>query len=237
MDESLRAARDHNIGPAMTDPLGAVGDGLCAAGAGGHDGIDRAVGACHQADVIAGHVGQKARQGKRTDGFEAACAQVEELAIDHLEPAGPRADYGTHALCIGQGNVESGVLQRHHQRGNRQLRRARHASRFFEAHVVAWIEVSYLAGKMNGQHAGIDLGDGTNAGTTGKQACPALLRRVAKGTDNTDAGDDNARAVHRGHGFLFADHDPDIFMHLQTKTGRGSQYSRKRRCELRLDAL
>ena len=123
-DHAFDAGGNNHIGAAAADPFDAVGNSLGTGGTGGGDGVNGAMCTGDEADVIGGHVGQEAGEGKGVDAIEPPRAQRRQLAVDNLEAAGARADDGAGAIGVWQRVRQLGIGQRHTHGGNDQVRRA-----------------------------------------------------------------------------------------------------------------
>jgi len=172
-----------------------LADGVRGGGAGGGDGVRRALDAELHGDVAGSGVGHAKRDGERVDAV--AIVDV-ELAVANLfgraaadAGAGDNRSLLTHGGC----QLEAGLGHRFLRRDDSELREAVHEADVFGGQVIFGNEAFDVGGVLEADLIEIRRVDGVDAAGAGDEGAPEGIACEADRADDADAGDDDARHV------------------------------------------
>ena len=172
-----------------------LADGVGRGGAGGGDGVGRALDAELHGDVAGAGVGHAERDGERVDAV--AAMDVELAVADLFGGAAANAGAGDDGAVLAHGGcqLEAGLGHRLLRRDDGELREAVHQGDVFGGEVIFGDEALDVGGMFEADLLEVGRIDRADAAGAGDEGAPEGIAGEADRADDADAGDDDAGHV------------------------------------------
>ena len=150
----------------------------------------------HDREVAGNHIDDVARHEERGNLARPALQQGAVILFDAAQAADSRADGHTDTFCVCVGDLQAGIADGLHARGDAVVNERLHLPGVFLRHVFGDVEVFDLPAEAHRKVADIERGDRLDAAPARENIVPGFADRETHRRDDAQSSDDNAPAYH-----------------------------------------